>query len=336
MAITFKCNYFPMKCMAPFLVLLTITVNVTYGQNTAGEGTNNATVERFMAVTIDDLPVNSRIPGIPHREYVTVGILEALKKHKVPGIGFVNEGKLFRDGRPVDEKVGLLQKWLDYGMELGNHGFSHADYNKVSFQAYKSDIVQGEKITNKILSTQNQRVKYFRHPYLHAGDSQEKKDSLATLLKAMDYEVAPVTIDNSEWIFARAYENAFMKKDSALMKKIGKAYVDYMEDKTAYFERQSKALWGYEILQVLLIHANQLNADYLDALLTRMEGRKYGFISLEKALTDKVYKNEDTFVGKAGISWIDRWALGMGKKGSFFKDEPTTPLFVQEVAEISE
>ena len=119
------------------------------------------------------------------------------------------------------------------------------------------------------------------------------------------------------------------------MKKVGKAYVDYMEEKTVYFERQSKTLWGYEIFQILLIHSNHLNADYLDSLLSRMKQRKYRFVSLEKALTDKVYTNRDTFVGKAGISWIDRWALGMGKKENFFKDEPTTPQFVQEVAEIT-
>lgn len=170
---------------------------------------------------------------------------------------------------------------------------------------------------------------------MHAGNTQAKKDSLAKLLQEIGYQVAPVTIDNSEWIFARAYEKAFLKKDSVLMKKVGKAYVDYMEEKTVYFERQSKTLWGYEIFQILLIHSNHLNADYLDSLLSRMKQRKYRFVSLEKALTDKVYTNRDTFVGKAGISWIDRWALGMGKKENFFKDEPTTPQFVQEVAEIT-
>ena len=317
------------------LILLVVSSSPSYTQNT-NRAKVNPPAERFMAVTIDDLPVNTLIRDLSHREYVTDGILKALKKHQVPGIGFVNEGKLYKDSKLLDEKVALLQKWLDYGMELGNHGFTHADYNKVSFEEYKTDILKGEKITNQLLSKQNRKVEYFRHPFLHAGDTQEKKDSLARLFTEMNYQIAPVTIDNSEWIFARAYENAFLKKDSAMMKKIGEAYVDYMEEKTAYFERQSKTLWGYEIFQILLIHANLLNADYLDALLSRMKSRKYGFVSLKKALTDKVYANEDTFVGKAGISWIDRWALGMGKKGSFFKDEPTTPQFVQDVAEITE
>ena len=292
--------------------------------------------QRYMAITIDDLPVISLIGDISHHEYITNNILLALKKHNAKGMGFVNEGKLYRQGKLQDERVALLKKWLDSGMELGNHGYSHADYNKVSFDAYKTDILEGEKVTNQLLSASNQQVKYFRHPYLHAGNSQEKKDLLGELLNELNYQIAPVTIDNSEWIFARAYENAFIKKDSSLMNKIGEAYVDYMEEKTAYFERQSKRLWGYEIHQILLIHSNHLNADYLSHLLERMKMRNYQFVTLEKALTDKVYTNEDTFVGNAGISWIDRWALGMGKKGSFFKDEPTTPEFVQEVAEITE
>ncbi len=291
---------------------------------------------RLMAVTIDDLPVNSIVREFSHRLYVTEKILQALKKHKVRGIGFVNEFKLYQKGQLSEREVSLLQKWIDSGMELGNHGYSHADYNNVTIDEYKTDVLEGEKVTKKILSAQNQRIKYFRHPYLHVGNSQEKKVALEKFLAEMGYQVAPVTIDNSEWIFARAYENAFMEKDSAMMKKIGMAYVDYMEEKTAYFERQSKKLWNYEIKQILLLHANHLNADYLDALLERMEKRNYDFISLEKALTDKVYESEDTFVGKAGISWIDRWALSMGKKGSFFQGEPRTPQFVQEVAKITE
>ncbi|MDN5211190.1 polysaccharide deacetylase family protein [Fulvivirgaceae bacterium BMA12] len=319
-----------------FLALVLFFAMIDNGLAQDPPAGNGKTGKRLMAVTIDDLPVNSIVREFSHRMYITEKILQALKNHEVPGIGFVNESKLYKKGQLSEQEVSLLQKWIDNGMELGNHGYSHADYNNVTIDEYKTDVLEGEKVTKKILSAQNQRLKYFRHPYLHVGNSQEKKVALEKFLAEKGYEVAPVTIDNSEWIFARAYEIAFMEKDSTMMKKIGMAYVDYMEEKTAYFEGQSKKLWNYEIKQILLIHANQLNADYLDPLLARMNKRNYDFISLEKALTDKVYESEDTFVGKAGISWIDRWALSMGKKGSFFQGEPRTPQFVQDVAKITE
>jgi hypothetical protein len=75
-------------------------------------------------------------------------------------------------------------------------------------------------------------------------------------LEEHNYKVAPVTIDNAEWIFARAYEKAFVEGDSSMMKKIVDAYIPYMESKFDHFEFISRELFGREIKQVLLIHAN--------------------------------------------------------------------------------
>jgi len=43
-----------------------------------------------------------------------------VRKHSVPAVGFVNEGKLFVEGGgagDVDGRVGLLRMWLDAGLE---------------------------------------------------------------------------------------------------------------------------------------------------------------------------------------------------------------------------
>ncbi len=54
-----------------------------------------------------------------------------------------------------------------------------------------------------------------------------------------------------------------------------------------FYEKQSKSLLGYELKQILLVHANTINANHFEAMLQMMKKRGYQFISLEEALRDK-------------------------------------------------
>ena len=116
--------------------------------------------------------------------------------------------------------------------------------------------------------------------------------------------MAPVTIDNYDYIFAAAYDNALARRDSVASERIAKEYLEYMERVFAYYEAQSKSIVGREIPQVLLLHASMLNADRFDELATMIGRRGYAFASLDDVLTDSVYATADTYVGPAGITWL--------------------------------
>ena len=286
---------------------------------------------RFIAVTIDDLPVVAKNSNLKLRREITRKLLGHIKKEKIPVIGFVNEGKLYENEKLVEAEVDLLKMWLDAGLDLGNHTYSHMSLHDNSLADYEADILKGEIVTKKLLEAKNQKIRFFRHPYLWAGTSLEIKSDLSDFLNEHGYTIAPVTIDNSDWIFARAYDNAIEKKDDKLKKQIGAAYVPYLVAKLDYWERQSVKLFGREIKQTLLIHANSINADYLDDLAEAMKKRNYKFVSLEEALKDEAYKLPDTFVKRNGISWLHRWALEKGKD-YVLPGEPTTPEFVLKAA----
>ncbi len=106
-----------------------------------------------------------------------------------------------------------------------------------------------------------------------------------------------------------------------------------MEDCVAYYEQQSEALLGYELPQILLVHANALNADWFGELAGRIAQRGYRFVTLERALEDPAYESEDRYFGPAGITWLHRWALTAGHRGEFFAGEPDVPTFVRDVFE---
>ncbi len=308
---------------------------------------------RRMVLTFDDLPAQ-RAQSQPREllDEITAGLLRALGED--PAIGFVNENKLYVDGALDPARVRHLERWLEAGAELGNHSYSHPDLHRPpargqtkhgSLADFQRDVERGETVTRPLVESQGGKLRYFRHPFLHTGRDLETKRGLERFLAERGYRVAPVTIDNSEWIFAFAYAKALEQGDEGacstcpppdLRERLAGAYVDYMERMVEFYEGQSRALFGREIPQILLLHANALNGHHLHSLLARIRQRGYRFIDLETALADPAYDSPDTYVGAGGITWLHRWAITRDVDRSMFRGEPATPEWVQELAGIQE
>jgi peptidoglycan-N-acetylglucosamine deacetylase len=137
---------------------------------------------RAVAVTFDDLPyvAAGRDPYLPHAQRATSQILRVLKAHRAPAIGFVNENKLHAPGE-LDRRVALLQQWIDAGMMLGNHTYSHPDFNRLTVQQFQDEIIKGEIITRRLMHSRQPYSLYFRHPMTHTGDTKEKKGGHRTI-----------------------------------------------------------------------------------------------------------------------------------------------------------
>ena len=289
-----------------------------------------------VAITIDDLPLISTDGSVENHQLVLNQLMNHGLKYEAPLIGFVNEAKMEKDSTKTSAQIALLSKWLEYGFELGNHGYQHLNYSRTDTATYFKDIIRGEKFC-KALSTRYQMpYRYYRHPYLHAGNTPEKEIALEKFLTKNGYKKAPVTIDNSDWIFARAYDLAIDRGDLAMKQRIATAYVPYMMDKLRHYERKSMDLFDRKIDQVLLIHANRINGDLLGDLLAAFQKIGYRFAGLDEVLQDKAYQSNDHIAKPWGISWIDRWARNKQVATTFYKNEPPCPQFVQDYAGLSE
>tara|TARA_R110002020_G_scaffold122487_2_gene277843 strand:- start:24256 stop:25191 length:936 start_codon:yes stop_codon:yes gene_type:complete len=285
-----------------------------------------------MCITVDDLPtVTYGMDEPDFQRELAQGLVDVFVRHHIPAIGYVNESKLYENGTLVPERTQLLEMWLKNGLELGNHTYSHHNYHEVSFDTYTQDILQGEKVIKRLAKQYNSDIRYFRHPYLRSGKTRSQTDSLKIFLKQHNYIPAPVTIDNEDYLFAKAYGTAHKRGDKTLMDSIGKAYVDYMERKLVFYERLSQELFARPMDQTLLIHASLLNAHFLEDLVNMYLEHGYSFVSQTAILEDPAYTEKESKFGDWGISWIDRWALSKGKTGTFFKGDPETPAFVMEL-----
>lgn len=286
--------------------------------------------QKKVCITIDDLPVVGYGLNKPEEwRSVTQKLLDNLKEKGIPAIGYVNENKLYTNGSLNAERLAILELWLSNGYELGNHTFSHIDYHKSSFEDFTSSITTGEKMTRPLMEKYQKELKYFRHPFLRAGNTQKSSEALASFLEDKNYLPSPVTLDSDDYLFAQAYARAFKKGQKELMKKIGNEYVSHTENKLKFYEKLTKEVFGRQIAQTYLCHANMLNADYLDELADMFKRNGYEFVSQTDVLKDKAYQEPVTKFGNWGMSWLYRWALSRDKGTDLFKEDIEVPAFLR-------
>lgn len=283
--------------------------------------------KRTIALTFDDLPLAPKADDLAVVQRVNEALLRVLAERKVPAIGFVNEGKLQVTGER-DARVAVLQRWLDAGLMLGNHTFSHWSLRDTPLQAYEDDVLHGEVVTRQLLEKRGGKpALYFRHPFTATGPTPEVKAAFEEFLQARGYVIAPFTAENSDYMFQALYADARGRGDTAGAARVRTAYLDHTEAVLGFCEGLSREMFGREIPQILLFHDNELNADVLPALLDRLAARGYGFVSLDAALGDAAYRTPDRFVGNFGPSWLHRWRVALGLP-SRMRDEPDPPQWV--------
>ncbi|WP_310447114.1 polysaccharide deacetylase family protein [Thiobacillus sp.] len=285
---------------------------------------------RAVAITFDDLPF-AAVPSEDDASLtrLTARLLQHLQAEQVPAVGFVNEAKLYREGSLDPARVGLLRSWLQAGFELGNHTASHPSLNRVPLDAFEADLLQGETVTRPLMQSAGRTLRWFRHPFLHLGTTPEVRVAFQDFLAAHGYTAAPVTVNNSEWVFAVAYARAQAEGDSEAAQRIGAAYVPYMDAVFARAEQQALDLFGRPIPHVLVLHANALNADHFDALAAMLRQRGYRFIELADALQDSAYASTVGYSGFNGESWLELWSRQAGLRPS---QQPPVPGFVTQWA----
>jgi peptidoglycan/xylan/chitin deacetylase (PgdA/CDA1 family) len=292
--------------------------------------------QRTVAITVDDLPGaivgnDFAMGDLKELQKINRAIPAILKSHHAWAIGFVNERKL-QVQNERDARAELLEMWLDAGLALGNHTFSHADFQITPLAKYEDETIEGQVVTTALLKGIGQTDKYFRHPYLNTGPTAEAKTAFEAFLKERGYTIAPVTVEDADYVFNDVLGYAVEKKGKKMAARAKKEYLEYVDTTFDYSEGLSRDLFSREVPQVLLIHDNQLNVECLDALLTKLEHRGYKFVSLDQAMADPAYATPDNYVGNTGISWLLRWRLALGKTVNF-EQGPEAPAWANKIFE---
>jgi peptidoglycan-N-acetylglucosamine deacetylase len=230
----------------PVLIALVATNTLAQGQE-----------PKRMAITFDDLPFayQRNLTMAEQRQAVT-RVLATLDKHRVTATVFVI-------GRTVtDENRSLVDAFVRAGHGVGNHSFSHRDLGVVAADDYIQDIQKGEEAIKPWLKG----VQYFRYPFLRQGNTVEKRDAVLNWMASRGIAVAPVTIDNNDYLYNQQLVDAKVEGRAV---DVRDEYLDHMMQAAAYYDAKGRARVGRAVDQVLLLHMNYLNSLYLDDLLQR-------------------------------------------------------------------
>jgi peptidoglycan/xylan/chitin deacetylase (PgdA/CDA1 family) len=253
---------------------------------------------RRIAVTIDDGPATGTGDDLEAFLRIANALRETFVAEKIPAIMFVNERQLQVDGQR-DARVDVIRQWLDAGLDLGNHTYSHPNLNNVALTSYLDDIVKGEVVSRPLLEARNRKLKWFRYPFLASGNG-ELAESIEVFLAARGYRIAPVSLDYADYRFAGFYSRHLQAGEQQKADEQFATMLQALDVAFAKAEAQSVEVLGYELPQTLLIHCNELNALTLPTTIKRIRDRGYTFVSLDEAMQDPAYEPQGIRPGGMG------------------------------------
>lgn len=239
-----------------------------------------------IAFTFDDLPVHGPLPPGESRIEVISKIIAALhQEHLPPTYGFVNAVHL--EGQP--EHAAVLDAWRAAGNPLGNHTWSHVNFEQHSLEGFEQEILRDEPTLIKRMDGEDWH--WFRYPYLAEGETFEKREALRKFLREHGYKVAAVTMSFGDYLWNGPYERCKIKGNAAELKALESSYLRAAEESIDFYRSMSHKLYARDIAYVLLMHVGAFDAEMLPRLLALYRSQGFEFVSLAEAERDEFYRS---------------------------------------------
>lgn len=250
-----------------------------------------------ISFTFDDGQTTD-MPGYTFEQWNKM-LLDHLDHEKVKAVFFVT-------GFNKTDNKGqfLLKSWSDKGHKIGNHSFSHPNYNssKISFKKFRDEFYKTDSIINKYSSY----IRLFRFPYLKEGETKEKVDQFRILLKENNYNNGSVTIDASDWYVDSRLRNRLKENPQSTIEGFKQFYLSHIYERAMYYEELAFKLTGRHINHTLLLHHNLTSALFLGDLIKMFKVKGWKIMDGESAFKDEIFQAQPTNV-PAGESLL--WAL---------------------------
>ncbi|WP_419805851.1 polysaccharide deacetylase family protein [Terriglobus sp.] len=239
-----------------------------------------------LAITVDDLPAHSELPPGTTRQQVAQTFLDTFHREHMPPIyGFVNG--IRTEQAPATMQV--LQAWHNAGEPLGNHTWAHTDLNDQTAEQFLADVDRNQMLLNQI-DPHGQKQKWLRYPFLHEGDTVEKRRAVRAGLFARGYRIAEVSMDFEDYLWNEPYARCSAKNDPEALRYLHDSYLETADRYITVSRGLSQQAFHRDIPYVLLMHIGAFDAKMLPELIALYRQRGFTFTTMPKALRDKAYK----------------------------------------------
>lgn len=284
----------PMSCMKGILVagLLSLYAGLACAQQ--------------MAVTFDDLPVHGALPPGTTRLEIVQSILTTLKREKLPPVyGFINGGR----GEDEPGSLSVLKAWRAAGQPLGNHTWMHLDLNKESPEQFGAEVLKNEPLLQSLSGQADWH--WLRYPFLHEGETLEKRQAVRAWLLAHGYKIAEVSMDFEDYLWNAPYARCMAKHDESSIQRLHDSYLAVAEKYYGVFRELSHLVYGRDVKYVLLMHVGAFDARMLPELVKLYRTKGVKFVSLQDAMSDPAYMDDPDIGEPTGGTFLE---LMMQKK----------------------
>jgi peptidoglycan/xylan/chitin deacetylase (PgdA/CDA1 family) len=115
--------------------------------------------------------------------------------------------------------------------------------------------------------------------------SGTKRDQILCYLAQKDYQVAPITVDSKDFVFNQRLLATPELQRRTYLEELKPLYLDFIWQQTVNAEAHNQYHHQADQAQILLIHANLLNAYVLPDIIKLYKDKGYTFVPLESALS---------------------------------------------------
>lgn len=218
------------------------------------------------------------------RPAVVRSILATLKRENMPPIyGFVNGFRV----ASYPYQVHILQAWMAAGNALGNHTWSHPEFDKLSVARYEANILRNEPLLRRV--SPHSDWHWFRFPYLEEGDTVEKREQLRAWLAQHNYRIAEVSMDFQDYNWNDPYARCAARHDRAAIDSLHASYLASADEAIHVYRQIAQMLYHRDVRYVLLLHVGAFDARMLPELIALFRQRGFAFITLPDAMNDPIY-----------------------------------------------
>jgi peptidoglycan/xylan/chitin deacetylase (PgdA/CDA1 family) len=237
-----------------------------------------------IALTFDDLPAAGNLPQGMTRTGIATEITKELKAAHLEGTyGFVNGVKL--ENNPDARQA--LHVWLEAGMNIGSHTWSHLGLPKVTAEAYIADMAKNEPRLAEFGQVRD--WKWFRYPFLWEGETLEKRHAVRQWLFGHGYRVAQVTLDFEDYAWNNAYGRCLVKNDTAAIQWLHDSYLANASEYIQLGREEQIVAFGHEIPNVLLLHETAFTTHMLPELIAQLRQTGFEFQPIAQIERDPVF-----------------------------------------------
>jgi peptidoglycan/xylan/chitin deacetylase (PgdA/CDA1 family) len=246
------------------------------------------TADKWIAVTIDDLPFASPACSPDTRLPLARRALRTLHSSGIRCIGFVIGSHIANQG-----DIEIIDAFANANHVIANHGWRHIPFTSLTLVEFEYELLCAHRALARWMGDS----RFFRYPLLRMGQSRRRQEESLRILRLHGYTHIPATIAPEDWIFDEEFHHA----GEAILT----GYVQHCVHTAEKAYEVARTKIGRPVPHILVIHMNALNSIGLEYLIEALRANDWLFIDPLVAFQDPIYYIPSAYFGTVGVPWLD-------------------------------